>query len=318
MNSEFSASLQKDDTGLFWDSWSPEAEVFLEKNAFKNAEFIGDWGDFSFFSRCGKSIKSLDIGNNTSKRIDGLISLSQLENLNLGFKNKGVFDFSNLPSLKRLQLKSTNQDQDITVFRHPALLKLCIDNLKEIDTPVENDRLKYLELVRPRVSSLKFFENFGGLSGVEIHRSSFFESLGGAPDTLKSIHVEFCRKLKDLSRIVEIRQLNILMLIASWQSTEFPQEVYSCTQLKRLAITETPLIIDWEKIFTMKNLDLICLISHDRGPSDDEFLGLASINNRKILAIERQGPEKEPMIFIRLKEPDGTMNSDKLLDLYRS
>jgi len=318
MRSGFKASEIQEGRGDFWGGWSSRAEEFLEKNSFRIAVFDGDWGDFSFFSSCGKSIMDLTISHHKTGIIDGLYSLPQLKKLTLEFKNKGCFDFSRLALLEKLQVKFTNREQDQSFLKHTSLRNLRIDNLGDVGEMIKNNHLEYLELVRPRVTDLKLFENFSRLSGVEIHRSRDLRSLDGMPENVRSVHIEFCRKLKSIRRIAGLRNLNIFMLIASWPHRDFPEEIFDCADLKRIVISETPLVVDWERVLSMKNLDLVSFISHDKGPTDDEILSLAKENRREILAIRRQGPVTNPMIVIRLREPEGTMNSDKLLKLIRS
>ena len=173
------------------NSWDAQAETLIKE---QKIDYLwlssGDWGDFAFLKTIKENIKILRLTTDCPD-LQGLHTLSNLEDLTLDVVTKSFLDFSMFPKLKRCH-----------IFWNPNFSF----NLFELKA------LEFLSIRYFGGNSFQPFSNLENLLELEIMESKLFTLDGVAK--LQKLQNLVLYNLKKLSNIDELSYLQDLKLLS--------------------------------------------------------------------------------------------------------
>lgn len=237
--------------------WSGDVGRQLDEGSFPMVTFEGSWGDCSFFERHGASIKWLNIVN-AQKTLGGVRFLSNLERLLVGFEPK---DLSTVTTLDNLQVLEIFAKVPALLLSHPSIKRLKLSGAAEFDVQCQNDVLRELFLVRPKIDSLLELRGLRALENLDIYGAKGLSSLDGIEQfaKLEMLGIEACAHLKDLDQLASAKSLKKVSVVRSAVS-ELPT-LAAHLSLQMLHIGGHPIQVDWDDLFACQSLNHIAVLA---------------------------------------------------------
>ena len=286
--------------------WSSQCDDEIERGGFDWLELQGaEYVDFSCLVPHAKKITALSI-DVRSKSAAGLSSLYNLQALSVSYDLSRDFDFSALPSLRRLNVDSWIPRYNATVFKSKFLESLRIEGYSGADC-LEFSQLAELRSLRLAKGSLTTLKGLSGCS------------------RLSAVELSHVRKLSDISELASVpvlRELELSEGLASLQPTEV---ITRLTKLQKLDISQSgveledvswllgysdvrdlflPIVkkVDWSAVFHSRKLARLRIRSAEpQVKSIEEVLEMARQYGHSPKHSRAFGTKKIPGYFVELE-----------------
>lgn len=263
--------------GFLVGEWCDEHAKYLEDAQFPMVTMEGDWGDFSFFNTCGRSIRWLRVSN-VKKILGGIRNLPNLEVLSVAYEPRDIESLLDLPKLKNLEIVSKIPG---VLASSRSLERLVVTGAISFDVRSENESLHELCLINPRIDAFRDISQFKNLEALEIFGAKELGSLGflDRNHSLKTLRIESCPQLVDVSAMSSLRSLQRISIVRCpiGEIHKFSEN----SELEMLHVGGFPVTLKWCDIFCIKSLRRVVVLVD--GDIADEGMILSALDacNRK-------------------------------------
>jgi hypothetical protein len=254
--------------------WTADHARFLMDNAFPMVTLEGAWGDCSALIEFGESIRWLRVLN-ADRRIDGVASLPQLEELIVEFEPHDLSPLLHAPKLKTLDIVSKRPD---AILAHPSLRLLRVVGAAGFSGQARSDSIEELRLVRVGTSSLDGWPTLPCLESLDLYGCSKLTSLDGIHQfgSLRSLRIEASANLIDVGALSRMPKLKRLSLIRTGLRV-LPK--FDCrSALEFLHIGTTPIEIDWRYLLSQSLLSEVMVLVTPRCADEAAIMEAADAN----------------------------------------
>jgi len=283
--------------GFFVGTWCDEHAKYLEDAQFPMVTMEGDWGDFSFFNTCGKSIRWLRVSN-TKKILGGIRNLPNLEVLSVAYEPRDVESLLDLPKLKSLEVVSKNPG---VLASGKSLERLVVTGAIDFDVRSKNHSLRELCLINPRADAFRDIYQFENLEVLEVFGAKTLDSLGFIEHnhSLKVLRIESCPRLVDASAMSSLRSLQRISIVRC--PVEEIHKFSGGSELELLHVGGFPVKLKWRDIFCIKSLRRVVAFVGSDISEEGVILSALDACNRKHEKISIVGG-KNKTVDVRLAE----------------